>query len=93
MQHSIVFILIDKIEKAIQKTGIKEIAISGGVSANSYLRTELQKLADQKNYNLYIPKFQYCTDNAAMIAISGYFKYINKDFVNQEETSSASLIF
>ena len=93
IQHSIVFILIDKIEKAIQKTGIKEIAISGGVSANSYLRTELQKLADQKNYNLYIPKFQYCTDNAAMIAISGYFKYINKDFVNQEETSSASLIF
>ena len=93
IQHSIVFILIDKIEKAIQKTGIKEIAISGGVSANSYLRTELQKLADQKNYNLYIPKFQYCTDNAAMIAISGYFKYINKDFVNQEETSTASLIF
>ncbi len=93
IQHSIVFVLIDKIEKAIQKTGIKEVAISGGVSANSYLRTELQKLADQKNYNLYIPKFQYCTDNAAMIAISGYFKYINKDFVNQEETSTASLIF
>ena len=93
IQHSIVCILIDKLEKAIQKTGIKEVAISGGVSANSYLRTELQKLADQKNYNLYIPEFQYCTDNAAMIAISGYFKYINKDFVNQEETSAASLIF
>ena len=93
IQHSIVFILLDKIEKAIQKTGIKEVAISGGVSANSYLRTELQKLADQKNYNLYIPKFQYCTDNAAMIAISGYFKYIKKDFVNQDETSAASLIF
>ena len=79
IQHSIVSILFKKLEKAIEQTGITEIAISGGVSANSYLRSELQKLADKKNYNLYIPKFEYCTDNAAMIAIASYFKYINNE--------------
>ena len=93
IQHSIVIILLEKIEKAIQETGIKEIAISGGVSANSYLRSKLQKLANQKKYMLYIPKFEYCTDNAAMIAISGYFKYLNNNFATQAETSVASLSF
>ncbi|MEC7863570.1 MAG: tRNA (adenosine(37)-N6)-threonylcarbamoyltransferase complex transferase subunit TsaD [Bacteroidota bacterium] len=93
IQHSIVTILLEKLQKAIQKTGIKEVAIAGGVSANSYLRNELQKLANDKKYKLYIPKFEYCTDNAAMIAISGYFKYLDKDFANQSETPSASLTF
>ena len=93
IQYSIVTILIEKLQKAIQKTGIKELAIAGGVSANSYLRRELKKLAKEKKYKLYIPKFEYCTDNAAMIAISGYFKYLNKDFASQSETPSASLIF
>ena len=93
IQHSIVTILLEKLQKAIKQTGIKQIAIAGGVSANSYLRSELQKLADEKKYQLYIPKFEYCTDNAAMIAISGYFKYLNKDFASQSETASASLAF
>jgi N6-L-threonylcarbamoyladenine synthase len=93
IQHSIVSILLEKLQKAIKKTGIKELAIAGGVSANSYLRSELKKLADDKNYKLFIPKFEYCTDNAAMIAISGYFKYLDKDFANQSETPSASLPF
>ena len=93
IQHSIVSILLKKLEKAIKQTGITELAIAGGVSANSYLRSELQKLADKKNYNLYIPKFEYCTDNAAMIAIAGYFKYINNDFADQSETPSARLHF
>ena len=93
IQHSIVTILLKKLQKAIKQTGIKEIAIAGGVSANSYLRSELKKLSTEKKFNLYIPKFEYCTDNAAMIAITGYFKYLEKDFAEQSETPSARLPF
>ena len=93
IQHSIVNILLKKLEKAIKQTGIKQLAIAGGVSANSYLRSELEKLTKIKGYQLYIPKFEYCTDNAAMIAIAGYFKYLNKDFTDQSETPSARLFF
>ena len=93
IQYSIVSILLKKLEKAIKQTGIKQLAIAGGVSANSYLRSELEKLAIEKNYSLYIPKFEYCTDNAAMIAIAGYFKYLDKDFAHQSETPSARLLF
>ena len=93
IQHSIVSVLLNKLEKAIKLTGIKELAIAGGVSANSYLRNELKKLAKEKAYQLYIPKLEYCTDNAAMIAIAGYFKYLDKDFSEQSETPSARLSF
>ena len=93
IQHSIVSVLLNKLEKAIKLTGIKELAIAGGVSANSYLRNELEKLAKEKAYQLYIPKLEYCTDNAAMIAIAGYFKYLDKDFSGQSETPSARLSF
>jgi len=93
IQHSIVSILLKKLEKAIKQTNIKQLAIAGGVSANSYLRSELVQLAKMKGYQLYIPKFEYCTDNAAMIAIAGYFKYLDKDFANQSETPSARLPF
>ena len=93
IQHSIISILLKKLEKAIKQTGIKQLAIAGGVSANSYLRGELEKLAKTKGYQLYIPKFEYCTDNAAMIAIAGYFKYLDEDFANQSETPSARLLF
>ena len=93
IQYSIVTILLKKLEKAIKQTGIKQLAIAGGVSANSYLRSELQQLANEKHYKLYVPKFEYCTDNAAMIAISGYFKYLDNDFAEQNETPSARLLF
>ena len=93
IQHSIVSILLKKLEKAIKLTGIKQLAIAGGVSANSYLRSELEKLAIDTGYQLYIPKFEYCTDNAAMIAITGYFKYLDNDFADQSETPSARLSF
>jgi len=93
IQHSIVSILLNKLEKAIKLTSIKQLAIAGGVSANSYLRRELGKLATDKGYQLYIPKFEYCTDNAAMIAICGYFKYLDNDFSDQSETPSARLSF
>lgn len=93
IQYSIVTILLKKLQKAIKQTGIKEITIAGGVSANSFLRSELIKLSTEKKFNLYVPKFEYCTDNAAMIAISGYFKYLEKDFAVQSDTSSARLLF
>ena len=93
IQHSIISILLSKLEKAIKLTGIKQLAIAGGVSANSYLRSELVKLANDKGYQIYIPKFEYCTDNAAMIAITGYFKYLDKDFADQNDTPSARLLF
>ena len=85
--------MIEKLQKAKAQTGINQIAIAGGVSANSYLRNELEILAKQENFDLFIPKFEYCTDNAAMIAIAGYFKFINKDFRHQAEKPSARLLF
>jgi len=93
IQQSIVSILLKKLEKAIQQTNITQIAIAGGVSANSHLRNELEQLAITKGYQLYIPKSEYCTDNAAMITIAAYFKYLDKDFAKQSETSSARLLF
>ncbi len=73
IQHTIVQIILDKIEFAVQETGIHTIAIGGGVSANSYLRKSLKELAKKRDWNVMIPPFEYCTDNAAMIAIAGYF--------------------
>jgi N6-L-threonylcarbamoyladenine synthase len=93
IQYSIVTILLKKIEKAIKQTGIKQLAIAGGVSANSYLRSELQQLSNEKHYKLYVPKFEYCTDNAAMVAISGYFKFLEKDFAEQNISPSARQLF
>ena len=69
IQHSIITILMEKVNEAIDKTGIKEVAIAGGVSANSGLR-EAIKLLEKKGCKTYIPPFRYCTDNAAMIAIT-----------------------
>ncbi len=93
IQHSIVSILIEKLKKAIEITGIKHIAIAGGVSANSYLRNEVEKLARLESLYFYIPKFEYCTDNAAMIAIAGYYKFKEKEFSQQNEVPSARLPF
>jgi len=93
IQFSIVNILIEKIQKAVDKTNIKEIGIAGGVSANSFLRSSLKNISKKNNYNLYIPKFEYCTDNAAMIGIAGYFKYLEKDFSSQREIATARLLF
>tara|TARA_B100000900_G_scaffold413730_1_gene438417 strand:+ start:3674 stop:4690 length:1017 start_codon:yes stop_codon:yes gene_type:complete len=93
IQHSIINILLEKLQKAIKQTKITQIAIAGGVSANSYLRKELQHLAYKNKYHIYIPKFEYCTDNAAMIGIAGYYKYLKKDFSKQDEISTASLAF
>jgi N6-L-threonylcarbamoyladenine synthase len=80
IQHHLVTMLLKRLEQASVKTGISEIAIAGGVSANSGLRNSLQELARKKNWNVYIPKFEYCTDNAAMIAMAAHYKYMKGDF-------------
>ena len=83
IQHTIIDILIKKIMKASNETGINEIAIAGGVSANTYFRKRLLELKSKYRKNVFIPKFEYCTDNAAMIAINGYYKFLDKNFNNQ----------
>lgn len=79
-QFTVVEILMDKIHKAIKQTGISHVAIGGGVSANSAIRAALLDAQKQNKLTAYIPKFEYCTDNAAMIGIVGYYKYLEKDF-------------
>ena len=83
VQHTLVKILLKKLQKAAQHLQISEIAISGGVSANSGLRADLQTLGQSEGWNVYIPRFEYCTDNAAMIAMAAHYKYLNGDFCPQ----------
>jgi len=83
VQHSLVEILMQKLKKAVKQTKINEIAIAGGVAANSGLRKALQTEAQKQQWNTYIPDFQYCTDNAAMIAMVAHYKYLTKDFCPQ----------
>ncbi len=85
IQATIVKILLLKLKKAIAFTNVKAIALAGGVSANSGLRTAFEDLAKTKNVAAYIPPFEYCTDNAAMIGITAYLKYLKKDFSNINE--------
>jgi len=91
VQDRIVSILIKKLSLAAQQTGIKEIAIAGGVSANSGLRKALKETGQKKGWNTYIPRFEYCTDNAAMIGVAGYYKYLKEDFVGQDVEPMARL--
>lgn len=84
VQYRIVSILLNKFKIAAQKTGIKHLAIAGGVSANSALRNGLEEMGKENDWETYIPRFEYCTDNAAMIAVTGYFKYLKKEFVGQD---------
>jgi len=75
-QHCIVNILLHKLKKASLQTGIKTICLAGGVSANKGLRNAIQEMAEQYHWKLFVPEMQYCTDNAAMIAITGYYKFL-----------------
>ncbi|MCT4646907.1 MAG: tRNA (adenosine(37)-N6)-threonylcarbamoyltransferase complex transferase subunit TsaD [Carboxylicivirga sp.] len=84
LQKTIIDILMDKVIKAAKDTGITQVALAGGVSANSGLRNRLTEIAEVKKWETFIPKFSYTTDNAAMIAINGYHKYLNKEFVKQD---------
>lgn len=91
VQDRIVSILTNKLIKASEMTGIKEIAISGGVSANSGLRKALTELGVDHKWNTYIPDFQYCTDNAGMIGIAGYYQYLAGEFTDQSVTPMARM--
>ncbi|MNK06767.1 tRNA N6-adenosine threonylcarbamoyltransferase [compost metagenome] len=93
VQHSIVNILLNKLKKAAKQYNCNQIAIAGGVSANSGLRNTLLGLQDSLGWEVFIPKFEYCTDNAAMIAIAGYQKFLQNDFVGQEVSPMARMNF
>lgn len=80
LEKTVVDILMDKLRKAAKQYKINEVAVAGGVSANNGLRNAFKEHADKYGWNIYIPKFGYTTDNAAMIAITGYLKYLDKDF-------------
>ena len=80
IQQRIVSILLKKFQKAVNETGIKDLCIAGGVSANSGLRNSFTALGIKMGWNTFIPKFEYCTDNAGMIAIAAYYKYLSNDF-------------
>jgi len=90
LQKTIVDILMDKLVKASKDTGIKQIALAGGVSANSGLR---EAIKNNRNWETFIPKFSYTTDNAAMIAINGYYKYLKNDFIGQDAVPFARTNF
>lgn len=84
LQHVIIEMLMTKLVKAAEQTGIREVGIAGGVSANSGLRNAMKKEAEKRGWNLYIPEFRYTTDNAAMIGITGYYKFLRGEFAGHE---------
>jgi len=89
IQHSIVSILMDKLELASEQYGIKRIAIAGGVSANTGLREALEERKSSLNWELFLPSFEYTTDNGAMIAISGYYQYQKQNFADLSVVAAA----
>lgn len=93
VQQSIITILMNKLKKASEMYGITEIAIAGGVSANSGLRNALAETAQELGWNHYIPRFEYCTDNAAMIGVASYYKYLAEIFCNQSVKAEARMAF
>lgn len=82
IQKTIVDFLLKKLEKAVCHTNVRQIAIAGGVSANSRLREGITQLGAKHHWDVFIPEFQFCTDNAAMVGIAGYFKYLHNDFAD-----------
>lgn len=89
IQETIIDILMEKLERAAADTGISQIAIAGGVSANSRLRNRLQENEQKLQWSTYIPKFEYCTDNGAMIGIAGYYQYLNGNFSSISQPAQA----
>ncbi|NOU59391.1 tRNA (adenosine(37)-N6)-threonylcarbamoyltransferase complex transferase subunit TsaD [Marinifilum caeruleilacunae] len=91
LQYTIVDILMNKVKRAARETGIKHVAIAGGVSANSGLQNALHEAAEKFNWKVYVPQLGYSLDNAAMIAITGYFKYLKEEFVGQDTAPFARM--
>jgi N6-L-threonylcarbamoyladenine synthase len=93
IQHIIIAILMEKLEMAVAQTGIFQIAIGGGVSANSGIRQALVEARTQKGWKTFIPKFEYTTDNAAMIGIVGYYRYLNQHYASRDVVAKARIPF
>jgi len=91
IQYTIIEILMDKLKNAVKQTSIKEVAIAGGVSANSEIRKRLELAQKHCSWSTYIPKFKYTTDNAAMIAITGYLKFLKKEYADVSVSAKARL--
>ncbi len=89
VQHTIVQILLKKLKKAVAKTGVKQVCLAGGVSANSGLRSGLTAMGDKHGWKIFIPDFEYCTDNAGMIAITAYYKFKENQFASLNLQPSA----
>jgi len=92
IQYTLVEILMKKLRRAVKETGITEITIAGGVSANRGLRETLQKEAVEKGWKVYIPAFEYCTDNAAMIAMAAHYKYQAGEFTGWDVSPEARMV-
>ncbi len=93
IQHTLVKTLMQKLKKAALQTGIRQIAIAGGVSANSGLRAALVQAGQTNKWEVYVPKFEYCTDNAAMIAMAAHYKYLEADFCGQDVSPLPRMAF
>jgi N6-L-threonylcarbamoyladenine synthase len=93
VEKRVVTILLNKLKKAALQYQIKDVALAGGVSANTGLRQGLKQMGEEMGWNTFIPQFQYCTDNAAMIAIAGYYKYLKGEFVGQDIAPLARMPF
>ena len=93
LQRNLIDLLMQKLKKAVKQTGIKRVAIAGGVSANSGLRDRLKQYKKGLGWEIFIPDFQYCTDNAGMVASAAYFKYLANDFADQSVSPNPRLKF
>ena len=93
LEFTIVDILMKKLRKAVQQTGIKHVAVAGGVSANNGLRNAFHQHAEKYGWTIYIPRFSYTTDNAAMIGITGYYKYLKGEFCNIDAPAFSKVTF
>lgn len=93
LEFTIVDILMKKLRLAVKQTGIRHVAVAGGVSANSGLRNAFHEAAEKEGWTIYIPKFNYTTDNAAMIGITGYFKYLDKVFCSIDKPAFSKVTF
>ncbi len=93
LEYTIVDILMNKLRMAVKQTGIKHVAVAGGVSANNGLRNAFHEHAEKYGWVIYIPKFSYTTDNAAMIGITGYYKYLDNDFCSIDKPAFSKVTF
>jgi N6-L-threonylcarbamoyladenine synthase len=93
IQNSIVKILMNKLSKAVKHTGINQVAIAGGVAANSGMHKALRDKQEKEGWDIFIPPLQYCTDNAGMVAVAGYFKYLDKNFSDTNMAPDPKLLF